>query len=298
MRIVVTGASGQLGAYLIERLESLAVDVDAWRHQTRDRPRDSGPTTWTDVDVTQEPAVLKALDVSDPEIVLHLAAVSAADSVHADPAQGRAVNVRATEILADWCAKRERRLVFTSTDLVFDGTRAFSREVDPPNPILLYGRTKLDAEHAVLKSPRGLVARLSLLYGFAKTDRIGFFDSAVSALRRGEPQCFFQDEYRTPLDYGSAAAILIELALTDSVGVIHVAGGERMSRWELMSRAARALDIDPKLVKFNTRDQVRLREARPRDVSLDRSRLLEVCPEIKDSRVEDAVTSGFRPPES
>jgi dTDP-4-dehydrorhamnose reductase len=294
MRVVVTGASGQLGAYLVERLEVAGLGIDAWSHRAHDRPRGRDAMTWTALDITQESAVLDALEAADPEVIFHLAAISSADAVHADPARGRAVNVTATEILADWCARRGRRLVLTSTDLVFDGSRAFSREDDPPNPLLMYGRTKVDAERAVLKSPRGLVARLSLLYGFTKTGRAGFFDRAISALRRGEAQCFFQDEYRTPLDYESAAAILMRLAVSDTVGVIHVAGSERLSRWELMSRAARVLDVDPKLVTFNSREHVQLAEPRPRDVSLDRSRLLRICPDIQDSCVEDAMTS-WRP---
>lgn len=294
MRIVVTGASGQLGAYLVERLEADGLSVHAWSHQAAGRPLALESSTWTAVDVTQRPAVSRALDVADPDVIFHLAAVSSADAVHADPERGRAVNVTATKFLANWCAERGRRIVLTSTDLVFDGSRAFSREEDPPSPILSYGRTKVDAEQAVLKSPRGLAARISLLYGFTKTGRAGFFDRAIAALRRGESQCFFGDEYRTPLDYESAADILTRLAFSDTVGVIHVAGGERLSRWELMSRAARVLDVNPKLVTSNRRDQVQLTEPRPRDVSLDRSRLLSIFPEIQDSCVEDAMTSWRR----
>lgn len=294
MRIVVTGASGQLGAYLVERLEAAALSVHAWSRQGAGRPLALESSTWTAVEVADETAVLKALKAADPDVVFHLAAVSSADAVRADPARGRAVNVAATETLAEWCAKRGRRLVLTSTDLVFDGGRAFSHEDDPPNPILLYGQTKVDAEQAVLKSPRGLVARLSLLYGFAKSARTGFFDRAVAALKRGETQCFFHDEYRTPLDYESAAGILMRLAFSDSVGVVHVAGGERMSRWELMSRAARVLDVNPKLVTSNSREDVQFAEPRPRDVSLDRSRLLNICPDVKESSVEDAMSSWRR----
>jgi dTDP-4-dehydrorhamnose reductase len=74
--------------------------------------------------------------------------MSAAEAVRLDPARGRAVNTEATARLADWCARRDRRIVYTSTDLVFDGSRPWSREEDRAEPVLAYGRTKRDAEPA------------------------------------------------------------------------------------------------------------------------------------------------------
>ena len=130
-------------------------------------------------------------------------------------------------MLAEWAAARDRRLVYTSTDLVFDGTKSWNREDDPARPILAYGRTKHEAESQVLAASRGLVVRLSLLYGPSPSGRPGFFDLAIDALRRGEPRAFFEDEFRTPLDYRTAAEVLALLAESDAVGILHVGGRER-----------------------------------------------------------------------
>ena len=129
--------------------------------------------------------------------------------------------------------------------MVFDGSKAWNREDDPAEPILAYGRTKREAEPHVLACPGGLVARLSLLYGPSRCGRPAFFDRTMDALRRGEPRAFFEDEFRTPLDLATAAATLASLAATDAVGTVHVAGAERVSRFELVRRAAIALGIDP-----------------------------------------------------
>ena len=129
------------------------------------------------------------------------------------------------------------------------------------------------AESAVLDLPGGLVARLSLLYGPTHSGRQSFFERAMAGFRAGQPQSFFSDEYRTPLDYKTAARLLARLAAANVQGVVHVAGRERLSRFELMSRIAASLGIDPALVRANRMTDVALAEPRPADVSLDTSRL-------------------------
>ena len=250
MRVVLTGASGQLGAYLVDGLIGAGHEVRAWSGSERGARCGVGLRP---VDLTDEGAVSRALADDDPEVVLHAAALSAAEAVRRDPERGRAVNVEATERLAHWCAEHDRRLVFTSTDLVFDGARAWSREEDPAEPVLEYGRTKKEAETAVVAVPRGLVARVSLLYGSScGGSPPSFFDRALDALSAGETQTFFNDEFRTPLHYATAAAILVRLIDSDATGLLHVAGRERASRPELMQRARRNLGSIPAICSQTT----------------------------------------------
>ena len=289
MRIVVTGASGQLGRYLVDHLESRDYPVDAWCRGEQPRPMAIPESSHRRVDITDQCEVVNALDSADPEIVFHLAAISAADAVFTDPERGFATNVVGTGHIAEWCARRGRRLVFTSTDLVFDGSASLYREEDPPNPILKYGQSKVEAERLVLRVEDALVTRISLLYGFSRADRPGFFDRAIAAMGQGIPQTFFEDEYRTPLDYKSAVAILTRLAFTTSVGLMHVGGPRRMSRHDLMRRSAGILGISPDLVRSNRRGDVALREPRPADVSLDTSLLQSIYPELVDATIENAL---------
>lgn len=286
MRIVLTGASGQLGAYLLERLVEAGHEVSAWSGAEIGR---RGGVPLVRVDLTDGEATCRALARADPEVVVHAAAMSASDAVYRDPARGRAVNVTATRRLAEWCDRADRRMVFTSTDLVFDGSKPWRREDDPAEPVQEYGRTKREAEWAVLAVPRGLVARISLLYGPSRCGREAYFDRAVAALRRGEPQTLFADEYRTPLDLAGAAAILTRLAESEATGLLHVAGTERVSRFELLRRVATALGLDTDLVRANRRSDVTFAEPRPADVSLDTSRLAALCPDLQRPMIEEAL---------
>src|SRR4051812_6476352 len=133
MRVVLTGASGQLGAYLIDRLREEGHVLVAWSGRT---VGSRGGVELMPVDLTDTGETTRALAAADPEVIVHAAALSNAEDVRRDPARGWAINVEATNRLAGWCGDRGRRLISTSTDLVFDGSRPWNREDDPAEPIL------------------------------------------------------------------------------------------------------------------------------------------------------------------
>ncbi len=286
MRILITGASGQLGAYLIDEAIRRGHEPIAWSGS--DAGSRSG-VPLTPVDLTEPDLVASALDDTQPDLILHAAALSSADAVRLDPAKATRINVDATRALAGWSTRHGRPIVFTSTDLVFDGSKPWNREDDPARPLLGYGRTKLDAEAAVLDSPRGLVARLPLLYGLSKSGRPDFFSKAIDALRAGEPRAFFVDEFRTPLDFATAARLLVRLGKVGASGLVHVAGAERVSRFDLMRRAAAALGLDPSLVREGRMAEVAWLEPRPADVSLATDRLLGLLPDAGRPTIEQAL---------
>jgi dTDP-4-dehydrorhamnose reductase len=288
MRILVTGATGRLGNYLMARLALGAHDVVGWG---RGGPRLAVSGQLQTVDLTDAVGVARAIQAADPEVVIHLAAISSADEVRRAPRTAWEINVEATRRLVKWAIDNDRRLVFTSTDLVFDGTRSWYREGDPPRPILEYGRMKRTAELAVGESSLNLTVRVSLLYGNAPWGRESFFDRAVSSMLAGVPSAFFDDEYRTPLDYATAAGVLVKLAESKASGLIHLGGPERLSRFQLMRRAAVALGIDPDRVLPTSLLRQPMAEPRPADVSLDTTRLRNQFPDLTIPPIETALGS-------
>jgi dTDP-4-dehydrorhamnose reductase len=215
--------------------------------------------------------------------------MSDAEAVRRDPDRARVVNVEAVAAVADWCGRNGRRLVFTSTDMVFPGTKPHSTEADEPRPILAYGESKRAAEREALAAPDSVVARICLLYGPTRNGRETFFDNAVARLREGEARTFFDDEFRTPLDYATAAEVIARLVDSPYRGLLHVGGAERLSRYQFMARAARGLGLDESLVRPNSRADASFAEPRPEDVSLDTSRLAALFPDLERPPVEEAV---------
>jgi dTDP-4-dehydrorhamnose reductase len=224
------------------------------------------------VDLSDPDAIAAAVRAARPDLIVHTAAVARVDDCHRDPERARRVNTRGSELLAELAAEFGARLVFVSTDLVFDGERGGYREDDPSRPLSVYGRTKADAEAAVLAAPRGVVARFSLLFGPTLVGRPSFFDGMVAALRGGQPLTLFADEWRTPLGAHGAARALAELAHSDVVGLLHVGGPERLSRLEMGLRLAEHLSVSPERIIATARDAVPAAEPRPRDTSLDVTR--------------------------
>lgn len=289
MRVLVTGASGQLGAYLLGRLVGEGHEPIAWSGQTAGTRSGVGLNR---VDLAQRAQVERALADSMPDAVVHLAAIARADAVLRDPERARLVNVEATSLLADWCERHDRRFLYISTDLVFDGRAAPYREGDAPAPLMLYGRTKMEGERHV--GPRGLVVRPPLMYGPSRTGAPSAFDQTIAALREGRPQTFFRDEYRTPLAYDTAAKALARLVASPCVGVLHLGGPERVSRHDLVRRVAEALGLDASLVRGEDQAEKTFPEPRPADVSLASGRLDECLPGLDRPTIEEAVTSWER----
>ena len=164
--------------------------------------------------------------------------------------------------------------------MVFAGDNAPYRESDPPSPRNRYGWTKVAAERELARLEDTLTVRVPLMYGFACTHRETTFAKQIAALRGGQPLRLFTDEYRTPLWLHDAARALIALARSDLTGVIHVAGPERLSRFEMVARFARLLNIpDPNLEPVS-RLSIDTPEPRPEDLSLDGSRFVGLFPDL------------------
>lgn len=271
MRVLVTGGSGQLGVYLLESLLARHYDVVAW--SGRERGSRLGCPLHP-VNLEDPAAIEAALRRDRPDAIIHCAAVSHPGAVRAQPETAWRVNVEATRRIAHWSAREGLRLIFTSTDLVFDGTNAPYKEEAIPCPTTAYGRTKLEGERCVAAVPFALTVRLALQFGPSRIDRPGFFDEVLVSLQRGESRCLFEDEFRTPLDFHSTAEVLAEVLAEDAcMGILHVGGLERVSRLQLFQRIARSIDCDPSRLYGERMSDKPNAEPRPSDCSLDTTHL-------------------------
>jgi dTDP-4-dehydrorhamnose reductase len=277
MRLLITGASGQLGAYLLRELRGADGLVSAW----------SGTHAGTLFGVRLDPMNLAQPDqVADafrqarPTTVIHAAAISTIAGCYRNQPLAQQINEGGSALLADLATRTGARLLLVSTDLVFDGNQGWYAEDDVPRPLSAYGRTKAAAEKAVLAAPGSAVARMSLLFGPTINGRPVFFDEQVGALRQGKPVTCFRDEWRTPLSLAAAARALLKLARSDFQGTIHLGGPERLTRLEMARKLAGLLGLDAGVLVAATRDQFSSPEPRPRDTSLNSSRWLTLFPEM------------------
>jgi len=208
-RILVTGSGGQLGSQLCLRLGSRAVGVDL-----------------PEFDLTSPQQVRAAIDRHRPDIIINTAGYTNVEQAEVDPDRCRAVNVDGVGHLAEVCSPRGIQLVQISTDYVFDGCAHSSYvETDTPNPLNIYGATKLAAEQLVAELPRHLIVRTAALFGPpGPTSGGNFVDTILSRAERGWPLQVVNDQ-RTSPTYTPHLAVAIEALLkSNAVGLFHVTG--------------------------------------------------------------------------
>jgi len=280
-RWLITGASGQLGGYLLDEFvradsEGERDFITAWSGRTTGM---RGAVAMVPVDLASERAIDSAFTSADPTIVVHAAAISRIDACRDDPERARAVNVLATRRLADRSADCGCRFLYVSTDLVFDGEKGDYAESDAARPLSLYGRTKLEGEHASSRAPDSLTLRVSLLYGPGLHRRGDtMFERQYGMLREGRTCDAFDDEWRTPLDLATAASAILAAARGGARGLLHLGGPERLSRFEMACELARSLGLPESRVARSSAAG-RFSEPRPRDTSLDSRRWRALFPD-------------------
>ncbi|MEM7244418.1 MAG: SDR family oxidoreductase [Acidobacteriota bacterium] len=271
---LLTGATGLLGARVVRELGRRD------EHWAVTRRGSSGPGLddaavehAPGVDLTEPGSLLEWLGRERPRVVLHLAAAAAPADCERDPDTTRRVNVEASRTLARTCQEHGLRFVLVSTDMVFGrdpSPETGFRERDEPTPVNEYGRQKLAAEEAVLdEADDVLVVRVPLLFGDSLGRGRGATDALLAAWRRGETTPLFTDELRTPLDLGSTAAGLLELAAGQRRGRLHLGGPERLSRHELGEALRRRVNAPASLVRTTSAAEIDPEGRRPRDCCLD-----------------------------
>jgi len=218
----------------------------------------------------------RALDEARPDVVVHSAALADPDRCAREPGLAEAFNVVAPARLARACRERGLRLVALSTDLVFAGDRAFAAEDDPAAPILVYGRSKLAGEAAVLaEHPAAVLLRVPLVHGRGHGSRATSSEAIAWALRAGRPVRLFTDQVRTPVDPESIADAIARVLGSGHAGRFHLGGPERVSRHELGLRVAAVLGLPAHLIAPVRQADVPAAAPRPADVSLGGRRAQE-----------------------
>jgi dTDP-4-dehydrorhamnose reductase len=237
----ITGANGLIGNYLVQTAPRYA---SRWRVRALTRDQ---------FDLLDFAAVRREFQKDQPQIVIHCAAISAAAVAQKNPELARRVNVEVTKLLAELAA--EIQFVFFSTDLVFDGRKGNYTEIDAPNPLHIYGETKAAAEEIVLKNSRHLVVRTSLNYGASRAGNRSFNEQLRLALQTGQGMTLFTDEFRNPIPAIETARAVWELAEENCTGIYHVAGAEKLSRWQIgQLLAQRRPEIKAKLQSGSAKD--------------------------------------------
>jgi dTDP-4-dehydrorhamnose reductase len=273
-RALITGMGGFLGSNLGLHLDRAGWEVwGSWHAQDPALPG----VRARHLDVCLPGPVGELMEESKPDLVFHLAAIADPDACADDEAAARQINVQGTKIVATAARLAGARLVFLSTDQVFDGSRALWSESDAPSPLGAYGRSKRDAEAMAFEAggDSTLVVRLALTYGWGRGAARGrnFAEKWLRTLLTGGRQRAFTDQWRTPI-YGVDACEALRLGAEQGWrGLLHLAGPERVTRHDFAVRLAREFHFPPEGMQAASLKDTVFKDPRPADASLDTTKL-------------------------
>ncbi len=246
MKILITGAQGQVGSATVEKFsvesnEVIGLDV-------------------RDLDITSRNDVFLAISQLQPDVVVNAAAMTNVDACETNIDQAFSINALGVRNLAQACESVDAQLIHLSTDFVFDGeiSRPYS-EFDIPNPLSVYGTSKLGGDNEALNYHRGTVLRLAWVFGNPKGD---FFTWVTDGVKEGTITSLIDDQIGTPTYSYDVATVAHYCATHRLAGLFNVANGEETTRLAMGIEICERLGIEHNLSGI-TSDSLNRPAARP-----------------------------------
>jgi len=270
MRLLITGSNGFVAGSVIEnakgkweihgisKSESLTSESGFYYHC---------------LDLLEDQALITLFDEIRPDAVIHTAAMANIDICQINQEEAEKVNVGITETISRLCQEHSVKLVYCSTDTVFDGIKGDYTETDAPHAVNFYAETKIKAEQIVLSaSPGNVVARLALVMGIPVIGQgNSFLADTIGKLKKGVQIPFPANEIRTPIDVITLGRALVELAGNQFCGIIHLSGNTKINRYEMGLEIAKALGYPTDLIISTNSNAMQGRAPRANDASMDNS---------------------------
>lgn len=271
IRLFVSGTSGLLGSNLVETLKERFAILGSYANNP---VRFKGIET-VRVDILSTVDVERTINDFKPEVLIHCAAETRVDFCEDNPEEAFLINEKGTRIMASVAARRGIKMVYISTDSVFDGVRGGYREHDKPRPLNIYAKSKLAGEKAVVECCEDYLILRTNIFGWNIQPRLTLAEWVFQNLSEGRRIPGFKDIFFSPLLVNDMALIIGDMLQKDLTGLYHVGARDRCSKFDFAERIARLFGLSEESVLPIRSDEVSLRAKRPRDTSLDVLRVTE-----------------------
>ncbi len=271
MKVFVTGANGFVGSYVVAQLLANGHEVFA-SSRTGDLSAFNANKNYRfiQVDFSDPFSLHDAFEFVQPDVVVHSGAMSKPDDCELKQSDAFDTNVfGAVQLLLNAEAYKSF-FVYLSTDFIFDGEKGMYKEEDKPAPVSYYGKTKMDAEEAVMEYQHGwAIVRTSFVYGKPLYGRGNFITMIAEKIKTKQPFNVVSDQLRTPTyvtDLANGIAAIVE---ERAGGVFNIAGKDVLTPFEMAQRVAAYLGISDHLISPVTKDEFKELAQRPLKGGLD-----------------------------
>ncbi len=263
-QILITGGSGMLGSNIaMAALENFEVYTTYHSHPTK-----IPGCHFIECDIRNRDRVTSIVKDIQPNLIIHTAALTNVDYCEEHPEEAGSINVIGTENVISATKETGAKLIYISTDSVFDGKKGMYTEEDTPNPLNVYAKTKLEGEKRSLNLSNSIVVRTNI-YGWSLYDKLSIAEWILAGLREGKTLRMFTDVFFCPILVNNFIDALFEMYSRDFVGLYHLAGGERCSKHSFAYSIAKIFRLDEKYIEPSTLNEINLLACRPKDPSLD-----------------------------
>jgi dTDP-4-dehydrorhamnose reductase len=282
MKFLVTGSAGLIGSRVIKDLVKQNHIVYSCYHN--EKPIHG---IALQLDLTNQNKIIQTIQEIKPDRVIHLAAITNVELCETEKDLATTINIKSTRIIAEQAAKQKIFFVYVSTDYVFDGKHGMRKEYDSTNPLGFYGKSKLEGEASLNNlASSWCIVRTSTPFGIQKKNN---FPSWVKENLESKKEIpVLVDQFTSPTYVPNLSKMLIEVTTRQITGVIHLAGGTRISRYELALLIANKLKLDKKLLIPKKIYEMNWKAQRPIDSSLDVSFASEILNE-KPQKIEQSI---------
>ena len=246
-RVLIIGASGMLGQRCakhfssLENVETLCAAPD----ETIKFPA----AAYVYLDMTQREEVKKLIFEFLPDVIINASAFTNVDLAETERELAWKINVKGVEYIVETAAAIDAHVIHISSDYVFDGTKGPYTEIDKPNPVSYYGRTKFASENAIsISGALATIIRTNVLYGIIPSGRADFVRWVVNSLRSNTPIRIVTDQYNNPTFIDDLVAGIDAIINRKKYGLYNLAGMEVISRLEFTLRICKVFDLDTSLI--------------------------------------------------
>lgn len=266
MRIGVTGASGMLGTELVSRL-STERKVFA---TSRNKGIESKNIKWSCFDLSNIGLLNKWLNEIKPDLIIHCAAIINLDFCEENVELTTQLHVETTRVISNYLSLNNGRLIYISTDSVFDGKKIGPySESDLVNPLNIYAKTKLMGEGFVQSMDNGLILRVNIVGWATKKNSISFSEWVLKGLVDNTPLNLFHDVNFSPLNVYSLSLIVEKIIDSPIFGLYHCTSSDSISKYDFGKKMAEIFQLsDSNINKISVHD-VKFKAIRPKNMALD-----------------------------
>lgn len=272
-RVAITGATGLLGMGLLKTAPKVYALYPTYFKN--DALQELYGHKLMRLDITNALDVAIFFEHVKPNVIIHAASIGNVDYCEQHPDEADLVNVIGTKNIIDACKKYDTKLIFTSTNAIYDGKQAPYNEEAKPNPVNYYGKTKVRSEQDIVDSGLDyIITRLILMYGWNHpAERANPVTWLLDKLAKGEQVKLVNDTYTNPLYNIQAAEVLWQLIEKNKTGFYQIAGGQRINRYDFGLKTAEVFGYDKKLISPVSSDYFKGIAKRMPDTTFDTTKI-------------------------